>query len=225
MNRKFWALLVLPFFAIACGDDDDPETEMMADGEDEFEVITTLELTFALVSDPSDTTTITFEDADGDGGQSGTFSPSEINLAANESYALTMRLANVTSDEPDEPQEEVSEEDDEHQFFILGSNVRGPARDDASAAIQHAYDDMDDNDLPVGFTNTITTGAAATAGGFRVILRHLPPVDGTAQKVAGLETVLFDATAEIDASSDPTFEPAGFAGESDLDLTFTVGVE
>ncbi|MEM6531770.1 MAG: hypothetical protein AAF654_04070 [Myxococcota bacterium] len=224
MNKKLWALLVLPFFAIACGDDDPETTAPPAGGEDELEVITTLELTFALRSNPSTTSVITFEDPDADGTMPGTFSPASINLMANETYDLTMRLANITSDEPDEPQEEVSEEDDEHQFFFLGANVQGPARDDSMAPIVHAYNDMDDNGLPVGFANTITTGAAATAGGFRVILRHLPPVDGAIQKVADLEDVLFNATGQIDAASSDTFEPAGFNGESDLDLTFTVGV-
>ncbi|MEO0813812.1 MAG: hypothetical protein AAFY60_13175 [Myxococcota bacterium] len=196
----------------ACGDDDD-DVEMEDEGP---EVFTTLELTFSPDGGTAaDDIVALFQDDDGDGVMSGSISPGITTLAASTTYSLSVRLANTTlpAGEQDEPQEEVMEEEDEHQFFFFGPTVNGPATTNTTAPLTHAYADMDGGGLPVGFVNTITTGSAASAGDFTVLLRHLPPVDGSAVKVAGLAGTL--------ASSGVSALP----GETDITVTYTVEVQ
>jgi hypothetical protein len=64
--------------------------------------------------------------------------------------------------------------------------VDGPATgDNPDAVISQAYADEDPNGLPVGLANDIATLGVGT-GALTVTLRHLPPENDTAVKVAGL---------------------------------------
>ncbi len=214
-------LFLLPL--TACGDDDDDDNgddtgnPPGADVDEGPEIFTTLELTFSPDGGTAaDDLVTTFQDDDGDGVMSGTITPEMTMLAASTTYTLSLRLANTTlpEDDQDEPQEEVMEEDDEHQFFFFGEQINGPATDNMDAPITHEYAD-DDGALPVGFISTITTDEAADAGDFTVLLRHLPPADdGTVIKVDGL-------AEDLAASGDP----ADLPGETDISVTFSVGVE
>ena len=103
--------------------------------------------------------------------------------------------------------------DTEHQFFLTGSAVDGPATVAASSAVlDHAYADQDGNGLPVGLTNTITT-LGLGSGELTVTLRHLPPEDGKAVKVV-------DMADEVATSG---FGAIG--GDNDIHVTFDVTVE
>lgn len=198
--------------AAACGDDD-PEVEMEDDGP---EVFTTLELTFSPDGGTaSDDIVITFQDDDADGVGSGAITPEMIMLAAETTYTLSFRVANTTLPvgEQDDIQQEIMDEEDDHQFFVFGEMVNGPATDNPTAPITHAYADLDSNDLPIGFVNDVQTGAAEPAGDFTVLLRHLPPVDGTVQKLPDLEGTL--RTGGIEA----------LPGQTDIIVTYTIGVE
>ncbi len=102
-------------------------------------------------------------------------------------------------------------------LFILG-DVMGPASTLAGALLQHAYADLEsdygDNavgeDLPVGLANTITTGTAGE-GQLRVVLRHLPELNGEPQKSA-------DLPAQLAAGAD-------LPGSVDVDVTFELVVQ
>ncbi len=73
------------------------------------------------------------------------------------------------------------------------------------------YDDSDANGLPIGLKNKIT--ATAGNGSMTLTLRHLPPLNGMATKVADLAARVADG---------------GFsqiAGTSDVQVNFMVTVE
>ncbi|MEM6732774.1 MAG: hypothetical protein AAF658_14545, partial [Myxococcota bacterium] len=200
----------------ACGDD---EEETVPQEDEGPEVFTTVILTFSPDGGTAgDDIVVQFEDPDGDGVQNGVFtypnSGSSALLAADTDYTLAVSFRNILAPDPDEIQEEIAvEEDDEHQILFFGSNVNGPATTNTSAPITHTYADMDENMLPVGVINNIETSAtAAAAGPFSVLLRHLPPVNGTAEKVAGL------AAAWRDNGE------TGFPGETDIRVDFSIGV-
>ena len=145
--------------------------------ENEEEVITHVTLTFT----PQGGGTAvegTWVDADGEG--SGNPVLSDITLAANTTYALTMTLRNLLdADNPVDITEEVDEEGAEHMFFFgwtdgLFSNPTGDGNigeDNRNDPVN--YDDQDTNGLPLGLESNWTTGDAAT-GTFRVILAHQP---------------------------------------------------
>lgn len=202
--RSLFALIACATLTLAisaCGDDgDDVENPEAAD---EQEVITTMNLTFT-PDDGGDAITAQFRDADGDGGEDPT--QTDIVLAANTTYTLEIELLNETVPEDDEEfviGNEIKEEAEEHQYFFSGTAIPD--------TVTHAYDDKEsdygDNaegdDLPVGIRSTITAGDAGN-GTFIVSLSHLPPVNDTPVKVAG-----------VDAN----------AGETDLEVTFDLTVE
>ena len=103
-------------------------------------------------------------------------------------------------------------------MLIAGDSVNGPATGTTEAILDHAYADVESDytvnavgeDLPVGLVNDITAQAAGT-GDFRVMLRHLPELNGAPQKTADLPAVF--------AAGDP------LPGDADVDLVFTVTVE
>jgi hypothetical protein len=178
------------------------------DEDNEEEVITTVTLTFT-PDGGGDAIEATWADPENDG------SPviDAITLGDGTTYALAVSFLNELEDPAEDITTEVAEEDDEHQVFVLGSAVEGPAtgtNDDA--VVTHAYDDADADGNPVGLANTITaTGAGA--GALRIVLRHLPAEDGTALKAAGLAEDL--AADGLDA----------LPGSTDADVSFDLTVE
>lgn len=183
----------------------------VADGgpeENEEEVITAVELTFTPGGGGADIVAI-WEDPENDG------DPviDDIVFTNGETYALSVRFLNQLEDPAEDITEEVADEDDEHQVFIYGDAVDGPATDSpASAIVTHAYEDEDDDGLPVGLENTIVATGTGTET-LSVMLRHLPPENETAVKVDGL--------AE-DFAADGT---NGIAGDVDADVDFNLTVE
>lgn len=192
-------LSLLALTLAACGDDG-------ASSGNEEEVITTVTLTFTPASGGGPIVA-SFDDADGDGGNPPVID--QIALAPG-SYATTVRFLNKLEDPPEEITDEVRDESDQHQLFFTGTAVVGPASDSANAALTQSYDDTDVNALPIGLANTFV--ASTGTGNLTVTLQHLPPLNGTAVKVAGL------------ADTVRTSGLGALPGEADANVTFAVTV-
>jgi len=159
MKKSYFYLLALVFslgFFVACDPDE-------VDDELEQEVITTLNYT--LTSTTGDVVVLTFQDLDGDGGDTPVVSSGT--LTANTTYTGSLELLDESGDDTEDITEEIEEEDEEHQFFF-STTVNG---------LSVAYADQDEDGNPVGLANTLTTGDAA-AGTLTVILIHEPAKDG-----------------------------------------------
>ena len=176
-------LLMLGFFFTAC-DKDDPEIITPE------EVITTLTYTLTPTNGGA-AVILNFSDLDGDGGIAPVITGGT--LAANETYAGALTLLNESESPAESITEEIAEEDAEHQFFFQS--------DISDVAV--AYNDQDGDGNPVGLSNTLTTGAAAT-GTLTVILRHEPNKSG-----------------ENVANGDIT----NAGGETDIEVTFPIDVQ
>ena len=185
----------------ACGHDDDHDHE-----HNENEVITTVILTFT-PDEGGAASLFEFDDPDGDGGNAPTVDA--IALAPG-SYGLVVAFENRLETPAEDITEEVEDEATEHQVFLTGSAVDGPATMNDGAALGHAYDDADTDGNPIGLSNSID--AVAGSGDLILTLRHLPPVGGSATKTAMLaEEVANGGFAAI-------------AGASDVSVTFSVTV-
>jgi len=153
--RTLFAFLLLAgtvSFFTSC-EKDDPEIPH------EEELITTLNYT---LTDPNgETVTLTFQDIDGDGGNSPTITNGT--LSSNTTYSGSIELLNESEDPIEDLTSEIREEANDHQFFFTSS----------AGNITVAYDDTDDNGNPVGLETTLTTSDAGS-GSLTVILRHEP---------------------------------------------------
>ncbi|MFO0633011.1 MAG: hypothetical protein U0168_09200 [Nannocystaceae bacterium] len=185
-----------------------------ADPDAQTEVITTVRL----ILNPDGggaPITAAFTDPDGDGGMPGTADPLALTQGG---YALAVEFLDALEQPAQDITEEIREEAQDHQVFVSGSAVSGPAAgSDPAAPLLHAYADVESNygpntgdDLPVGLVNRITAQAAGS-GTLVVSLRHMPPLGGSPQKVAGL--------AEQLAAGEP------LPGEIDAQVEFMVAVQ
>lgn len=144
------------FMSTSCSNDDDPTPA------NEEELITTLTLTM-VPRDGSATVTATYRDLDGDGGQAPTIS--NVTLAANKTYDVTVAVLDESKTPAEDITEEVKEEGDEHQFFYVVSNGMN---------LTVAYADEDVNNNPIGIETIMTTGEASPVRNLRVVLKHQP---------------------------------------------------
>lgn len=199
------AALALALSAAACESSDHDH--------DENEIISLVELTFTPTGGGAPLV-FEFNDPDGDGGVSGV--SDRIDLAAGVEYSLGVRFVNSLAEPPDDITEEVKAEAEDHLVFVLG-DVAGPASTASSALVNHAYADLESDyganavgdDLPVGLVNTITAKDAGS-GKLRLILRHLPELNGQPQKTAELP-------GELAAGRD-------LPGSVDVDISFDLVV-
>lgn len=198
-------------FTGACADVEDPDH----DHDHNHGLVTTLVLTFTPTGG-GESLSFTWSDPEDDGDPvvddivlpSGSEDGPHVALA----YALDIALWNDLEDPAEDVTPEIEEGAEEHQLFFTGSAVEGPATgDNAAAVLAHAYADLDDNGLPIGLSNTVTTLARGT-GALTVTLRHLPPEDGAAVKVSGL----------ADDVAGGGFGAIG--GDTDVQVTFAVEV-
>ena len=174
----------------------------------EHEVMTTLVLTFTSQADGT-SSEFRWADPESDG------DPviDDIILQDTVSYDLTVGILNELEDPAEDVTPEIADEADEHQVFFTGSAVQGPSNsNNDSAVVEQAYADEDENGLPLGLTNSITTLGTGT-GDFIVTFRHMPKEDGNAVKVEGL-------AGDVDSGG---FESIG--GANDISVTFTLNVE
>jgi hypothetical protein len=186
---------------VGCGDDGG------GDGGNVEEVITTVIVTFTPTGGGA-AVIAEFDDPDGDGGEPPTVDA--IDLTAGD-FMASVGFENRLEDPAEVITEEVADEDDEHQIFLTGTAVNGPASDQAGAPLDHSYADQDANGNPVGLTNMVT--ATAGTGTLTVTLRHLPPVDGNEVKVSGL------------AESVRTGGIGSIGGDTDVSVDFEVTVQ
>lgn len=200
--RRSLALLLPALALAACADVENP------DHDHENEVVTTVVLTFT-PEGGGEALEFTWADPEDDG------SPviDEIVLADGATYALTVAFLNALEDPAEDLTDEIADESDQHQVFITGSAVEGPATgENAAAVISHAYADTDANGAPVGLDNDITA-LGAGSGELIVTLRHLPEEGGVPAKTEDLaETVAASGFAAI-------------GGDNDAQVTFSLTVE
>lgn len=174
----------------------------------EHEVMTTITLTFTSQADGS-TSEFTWADPE----SSGEPVIDSIVLQDADDYDVSITILNELEDPAEDITPEIADEAEEHQVFFTGSAVVGPAAEDSGDAIvEHAYADEDENGLPLGLLNSITT-LSTGSGELTVSLRHMPEEDGNAVKVEGL--------AEDVATGG--FESIG--GANDIAVTFPITVE
>ncbi len=171
--KKTIAQLLIPLCVAsqACGSD--------IGSANENELITTVVLTFAPAAGPE--RVFEFDDPDGDGGDAPSI---DDVLLAPGSYQLSIKFENRLETPAEDITEEIDGESDEHQIFLTGTAVSGPATDASSAALTHRYADNDRLGLPVGLNNEIA--AAAGTGELTITLRHLPPIGDAPTKASGL---------------------------------------
>ena len=198
-------LLATILLASGCGDDDVTNPDII----NEVEVFTTVIITLTPQAG-GDPIVASFRDDDGDGGNAPTVDP--ITLQNGTTYTATLTFLNELPDEAVDMTEEVEEESDEHQVFFTGDAVQGPASNSTNSVVTHAYADQDDGNLPIGLSNTFTTTAVGT-GDMTITLRHLPELNDTAVKVAGLADIVANGSI------------SDLPGDSDISATFTITVQ
>ena len=183
----------------ACGGDD-------ADGPS-LELITTVVLDFTPQAGGA-AQSFTFHDDDGDGGAAPMVTP--VMLAPG-MYTLAIKFENRLEMPAEDITAEVRDEGDQHQVFLTGTAVKGPATANTTAALEHSYVDRDANNIPIGLSHMVT--ATAGTGDLTVTLRHLPPLNDQPQKTTGLAMTV--RTGGISA----------IPGDSDANVTFPVTVQ
>jgi hypothetical protein len=184
------------------------------DPDEENEVISRVELSFVPVAG-GDVLTFSFSDPDGDGGVSGTAEP--IVLTGGTQYTLELRFLEDLVEPAEDITQDIRMEAEDHFVFVLG-DVVGPAADSSTALLTHAYADLESDygpnavgdDLPVGLVNTISTNTEGT-GTLRIMLRHLPQLNGNPQKTGDLPQVLANGES--------------LPGNADADISFELVVQ
>lgn len=172
-------------------------------GSDDSEIISRVELRFTPVGG-GETLSFAFSDPDGDGGVSG--EAQRIELSPDTDYRLELHLSNDLVSPAVDIGEEIAAEAEEHMFLFaadLGS---------------YAYDDLESDygenrvgeDLPVGLVGSFSAGAGGN-GELRVVLRHLPALNGAPQKSADLPQLFADGEA--------------LPGDVDVDVLFELVVQ
>lgn len=200
---KFSAVvLALPGLLIACPDVEKPDDNINAE-----EVITTVELTFTPAGGGA---ALVFNHADKENDGDPVIDAITLPVGA---YAMGVRFLNELEDPAEDITVEVDEERDQHQVLVYGSGVESAATGDNAAALATVVAaDEDDNGFAVGLANTVDATTAGTAE-LKLMLRHLPPENGTAVKNA---TVAEDFAAGGSAA---------IGGEVDADVSFPLTVE
>ncbi|MEM9461267.1 MAG: hypothetical protein AAGF11_44295 [Myxococcota bacterium] len=215
-TRSLASLGLVAALASLGGCDEDSDDHDDHGHNHETEVFTTVRLNFTPQSGGAAVIAM-FIDPDGDGGMSG--SADALVLAVDETYDLRLEFLNELEEPIEDVTLEIQEEAEEHQVFIRGTAVEGPATmTNPDALVVHAYADTElsyganavGEDLPVGLANTIATRAPGT-GTFAVMLRHLPELNGEPRKEPDLASVMASGEA--------------LPGEVDVDVEFELTVQ
>ena len=152
INPIYTLLLLTIVLFTACEKDPEPPNEE--------EVITTLNYILT-PSSGGDAITLSFVDLDGDGGDAPTITGGT--LAADVVYTGRLDLLNEAESPAESITDEITEEDEDHQFFFASS------KSDLTVVIS----DQDADGNPVGLSSTLTAGAAGS-GNLTITLRHEP---------------------------------------------------
>lgn len=156
----------------------------------ETELITDVNLTFT--NPLGESTTAIFSDPDGDGGIAPTITG--INLKTNTTYTCSIDVLDASNPSAvDSITIEISEEDEDHQFFYIGGNL-------LPATVGIAYNDFDDNNKPVGLVSTWTVGAGVSPSNatMKITLRHEPNKDGANVSNGDITNAGGETDVEID---------------------------
>ncbi len=137
---------------------EDPENEFM----------TTVRLVAENTADPSDVDSASWVKLNPDDTTAPDLSHATLNLKANATYTLHVKFLDETKTPPEDLTEEIWERRNYH--LVCFDAAQG-----LNAAITRT--DLDDNtpQLPVGLTNSLTTGATSE-GNLEVTLHHQPNV-------------------------------------------------
>lgn len=162
MKIVFLSALFATVLLSSCSSDDDstPQVEVPE------EVITNVNITLVNDADPTDIVALAHVDVDGIGlGELGTSTVS-ASLSAGATYTGSFDVVNALADDEEEMNvtAEIAELDDEHQFFFIPT---------ADLNIETTYNDLDEDNYPVGLSFTVEAGDVST-GVLRVVLRHEP---------------------------------------------------
>lgn len=176
-------LIIFSLVFIAC-DKDDPIIP------NEEELITTVNYTLTPTAGGANVV-MSFVDLDGDGGNDPIITGGT--LSANQSYTGSLELLNEAVSPSENITLEIEAEDEDHQFFFQSTEE----------GLDVSYNDLDDNDNPVGLNTSITTGAVSS-GAITIILRHEPNKAG--EGVVGGDI-------------------SNAGGETDIQVTFPVDVQ
>jgi hypothetical protein len=184
--------VIIVFSSTSCNSDD-PKPE------NEEEIITDVTLKFTELNANGTPTANSFEvkASDPQGLELGS-NPTigTITLERGKRYLLELSLFN--SIENEDITKEIKEEDDEHQFFFLGTAFVG------SPLLTYTYDDQDKNGNPIGLRGFVQATATPSFNNaqFRLVLRH-------------------DLNKSFPGATNPSFQNFVQAGGStDLDITF-----
>lgn len=152
----------------------------------EEELITTVKLNF-ISEDGKDTVEWSFNDLDGDGGESPIISVTS--LKENTTYNAEVYLSNESINPAENITEEVLEEGTLHQLFYV---VEG-------AELAVTYEDMDTDGNPLGLKMKMKTGMQSI-GELKLILRHEPikPNDGDPNNAEGETDIEIDFFVAIE---------------------------
>ncbi|AFL85473.1 hypothetical protein Belba_2943 [Belliella baltica DSM 15883] len=169
--------------------------------ENEEELITDVTLKFTQVDQTGVALAATFEvvASDTEGLELGG-SPTigTINLSPGLRYLVEVELFNSLENE--NITEEIEEEDDEHQFYFLGSAFVD------TPILTYVYDDADGDGNPIGLRGYVTVAQIPVMnnGQFRLVLRH-------------------DLNKNFTGANNPNFvDFVNAGGETDLDIIFPV---
>jgi hypothetical protein len=136
-----------------------------------------------------------------------------LTLTEGTIYDTSISFLNEAKEPAEDITEEIADEAEEHQVFLTGVAVEGPATEaNVDALVFHAYSDQDANGNPIGLENMLEA-VVSGSGELIVTLRHLPEEDGQAAKSSDLSEVL--ATEGF----------AGIGGDTDVQVAFPLLVE
>ena len=149
------------------------------------ENLTTVKLKF---TESGTTTTFTFKDLDGAGGNAPTID--KISLKPNKTYTMVVEILDETKKPVETISDAIYEERDQHLFEYIVT---------PSTILAVTTSDKDTRGLPVGLTASVKTTAVGT-GKLQVVLHHQPPVNGKIVKngTFNIGSVDFDGTFDVE---------------------------
>jgi hypothetical protein len=155
------------------------------DPVEDNENLTTLKLKF---TESGTTSTYTFRDLDGVGGNAPTID--KISLKPNKTYTLVVEMLDESKTPASIISDAIYDERDQHLFEYLVS----PA-----TILTLTTTDKDTRGFPLGLIASVKTTTAGT-GKLQVVLHHQPPVNGKIVKdgTFGIGSVDFDGTFEVE---------------------------
>lgn len=193
---KIIYVILITAFLLGCGEEDDEQIPQDADREQK-EFITTVNLTFVEIGNPSNSIYVRWSNPDGFGSDRiPDIQPNTIALKNQKRYLLNLELLNES--DPNnivEVNNLIKDSSEEHQIFFTGELVKN---DNLSIT----YDDKDTNGNPLGLESEVLT---LTPGSGSLVI-----------------TLLHGLNKNTEAAKKGIFEEIG--GEIDLQLELNVTI-